>query len=229
MPGEQFDGGAVIVTVGDAGAGHQLVHALQQRGIGAIAVVTSPDDGRIDLAALFSLAIPRGPLTAVIHTHVGAAALEPAPLEQLSDADWDTRCEAQILHAVHVFQAAFDVFGPATDLRSSPRRIIAVVPTTAILGAEQLVPLATTAEGIRSLVRSTARQWGGNGITVNTVAVPLTSLADGAPAGPTVAVASLPPGDPVADLADAVVALLGPAGAVLNGQTLIADRGTVMV
>jgi hypothetical protein len=65
---------------------------------------------------------------------------------------------------------------------------------------------------------------------VNTVAVPSASLAAGAPPGPTVAVASLPgTPDPVDDLADAVTALLGPAGAVMNGQTLIADRGTVMV
>jgi NAD(P)-dependent dehydrogenase (short-subunit alcohol dehydrogenase family) len=230
VPGEQFGGGAVIVTVGGAGAGHQLVRALQARGIDAIAVATSTDDGRTDLAALFALASPGRPLGAVVHTHVEPASLQPATLDSLSDADWDTRCEAQIRHAVHVFQAAFDAFGPAAGPAAPPRRIIAVVPTVAILGAEELVPLATTAEGIRSLVRSTGRQWGGNGITVNTVAVPAASLADGAPPGPTVAVASLPPADdPVEDLADAVAALLGPAGAVMNGQTLIADRGTVMV
>jgi NAD(P)-dependent dehydrogenase (short-subunit alcohol dehydrogenase family) len=230
VPGEQFDGGSVIVTVGGAGAGHKLVSALQQRGVDAIAVATSTDDGRTDLAALFSLASPGRPLGAVVHTHVEPDSLRPATLDTLSDADWDTRCEAQIRHAVHVFQAAFDVFGPAAGRGSSPRRIIAVVPTVAILGAESLVPLATTAEGIRSLVRSTARQWGENGITINTVAVPSASLDDGAPPGPTVAVASLPDTtDHTEDLADAVAALLGPAGAVMNGQTLIADRGTVMV
>jgi NAD(P)-dependent dehydrogenase (short-subunit alcohol dehydrogenase family) len=229
VPGEQFDGGSVIVTVGGAGAGHQLVSALQARGFDAIAVATSPEDGRADLAALFSLASPGRPLGAIVHTHVEPQSLQPAPLDSLSDADWDTRCEAQIRLAVHVFQAAFDVFGPATA-GAPPRRIIAVVPTVAILGAEELVPLATTAEGVRSLVRSTARQWGPNGITINTVAVPSASLAPGAAPGPTVAVPSLPDvADSTEDLADAVAALLGPAGAVMNGQTLIADRGTVMV
>jgi 3-oxoacyl-[acyl-carrier protein] reductase len=230
VPGEQFDGGSVIVTVGGAGAGHQLVRALQARGVDAIAVTTSTDDSRSDLAALFALASPGRPLGAVIHTHVTPESLQPAPLHSLRDADWDTRCEAQIRHAVHVFQAAFDAFGPAAGPAMAPRRIVAVVPTIAILGAEELIPLATTAEGVRSLVRSTARQWGANAITVNTVAVPSASLATGAPPGPTVAVASLPEAaDPVEDLAAAVAALLGPAGAVMNGQTLIADRGTVMV
>lgn len=229
MPGEQFDGETVIVTVGGAGAGHQLVDALQARGIDAVGVATSTADSRADLVELFSLASPGRPLGAVVHTHVEPASLRPATLDTLGDADWDERCEAQIRHAIHVFQAAFDVFGPAAA-GASPRRLVAVVPTIAVLGAEELVPLATTAEGIRSLVRSTARQWGQNGISVNTVAVPTDSLGEGAPTGPIVSVNSLPAAeDPVADLADAVAALLGPAGAVLNGQTLFADRGTVMV
>jgi NAD(P)-dependent dehydrogenase (short-subunit alcohol dehydrogenase family) len=230
VPGEQFGGGSVIVTVGAAGAGHQLVRALHARGVDAIAVTTSTDDSRSDLAALFALASPGRPLGAVVHTHVTPDSLRPATLDSLSDADWDDRCEAQIRHAIHVFQAAFDAFGPIAGPGTAPRRLVAVVPTIAILGAEELIPLATTAEGIRSLVRSTARQWGANGITINTVAVPSASLAIGAPPGPTVAVASLPAADdPVQDLAEAVATLLGPAGAVMNGQTLIVDRGTVMV
>ncbi len=226
---DQVDGGAVIVTTGAAGVGAALVDALQTRGIDAVGVETSTSDSRPDLAALFSLATPGRALGAVVHAHVEPSSLVEAPLTDLGDAEWMDRCERPLLHAVHVFQAAFDVFGPLGD-GAATRRLIAVVANIAILGAASLVPAATTAEGIRSLVRSTGRQWGLHGITANSVAVPLEILGEGAPTSPTVSVPSLPPvDDPIADVADAVVALLGPAGAALNGQTLIADRGTVMV
>lgn len=229
MPLDQADGGAVIVTTGAAGVGTALVDALRARGVDAVGVVTSTADSRSDLAALFSLATSARTLGAVVHAHVDPAALVEAPIGDLDDDEWMERCEAPLLHAVHVFQAAFDVFGPLPE-GGTARRLVAIVPNIAILGAAGLVPAATTAEGVRSLVRSTGRQWGPNGITANSVAVPLEILGEGAPAAPTVSTPSLPPtDDPVGDVADAVVALLGPAGAVVNGQSLIVDRGTVMV
>jgi 3-oxoacyl-[acyl-carrier protein] reductase len=241
VPGEQVDGSsrdrvahvdgdAVIVTIGSAGIGAALVAALRARGVDAIAVSTNAADSRTDLAALFSLASPGRPLGAVVHAHLDAGTLASDPLAGIDDDTWDERCESQVRHAIHVFQAAFDVFGPGAPTGWAPRRLVAVVPTIAILGAPGLVPLATAVEGIRALVKSTGRQWGPNGITANCVAIPLEASAEGAPTGPVVATPSLPPtADPVEDAADAVAALLGPAGAVLNGQTLIADRGTVMV
>jgi NAD(P)-dependent dehydrogenase (short-subunit alcohol dehydrogenase family) len=226
---DQADGGAVIVTTGDAGVGTALVDALQERGIDAVGVATSAGDARVDLAALFALATPGRSLRAVVHAHAEAASLTELPIGDLTDEQWMERCETPLLHAVHVFQSAFDVFGPLAD-GAGTRRLVAIVPDIAILGAPRLVPAATLAEGIRSLVRSTGRQWGQHGITVNSVAVPPEILAVGAPSGPVVAVPSLPPvDDPVDDVADAVVALLGPAGGAMNGQTLIVDRGTVMV
>ena len=228
MPRDQVEG-VVIVTIGRAGLGTALVEALRARGVDATGVATAATDSRGDLVGLFSLAAAGRPLTAVVHAHVDPTSLAEAPIGDLTDEQWIDRCEAPLLHCVHVFQAAFDVFGPLPAGAAS-RRLIAVVADVAILGAPQLVPAATTAEGIRSLVRSTGRQWGGNGITANSIASPLSALAPGAPSGPVVSTPSLPPvDDPVQDVADAAVALLGPAGAALNGQTLIVDRGTVMV
>jgi NAD(P)-dependent dehydrogenase (short-subunit alcohol dehydrogenase family) len=229
VQGEQFGGGAVIVTIGRAGIGERLVQHLVGRGVDAVGVTTDAGDTRADLAALFLLATQGRALHAVVHASVGPASLQASPLHELDDDAWMVRGEDELTHALRVFQAAFDAFGPEPDEAPS-RRIVAIVPNIAILGAPELVPLATTADGTRSLVKSAARQWGGNGITVNSIAIPCEALADGAPAGPVVAVPSLPPvEDPAADAADAVTALLGPAGAAMNGQTLIVDRGTVMV
>ena len=182
MSQEQADGGAVIVTTGDAGVGAALVDALQERGIDAAGVATSAGDARGDLAALFALATPGRSLRAVVHAHADAASLAELPIADLTDEQWMQRCETPLLHAVHVFQAAFDVFGPLAD-GAVTRRLVAIVPNIAILGAPRWVPAATLAEGVRSLVRSTGRQWGQHGITVNSVAVPPEILAIGAPSG----------------------------------------------
>ena len=56
-------------------------------------------------------------------------------------------------------------------LHGGVRRIVVVVPTTAMSGGSHYVHTAAAAEAIRVLVKSAARQWGERGVTVNAVAV----------------------------------------------------------
>ncbi len=46
-----------------------------------------------------------------------------------------------------------------------------MTPTTGMSGGDHYAATAATAEAVRVLVKSAARQWGADGVTVNAVAV----------------------------------------------------------
>lgn len=60
-----------------------------------------------------------------------------------------------------------------TAMQEAGGRIIVVLPTIGMTGAARLVPYTTAVEGIRSMVKSAARQWASDGIAINTIAAPL--------------------------------------------------------
>jgi 3-oxoacyl-[acyl-carrier protein] reductase len=111
--------------------------------------------------------------------------------------------------------------------RSGARRIVVVVPTIGMSGGAQHAHVAATAEALRVLVKSAARQWGRDGITVNAVAVAPELVLDAAAlAGPaTLAPPALaPPGD-----ASAVLDFLcSEAAGDVTGQTVTVDGGRWM-
>lgn len=89
------------------------------------------------------------------------ASTTPIAFEALTDADFDASWEQPMRRAIAAFQDAH---------RAGHRRIIAAVPTIAMSGAPGLAHVAATAEAVRVMVKSAARQWGGDGVTVNCVA-----------------------------------------------------------
>src|SRR5437879_9122429 len=91
--------------------------------------------------------------------HVPAVAPDARPIADLSEDDWDARGEAPLRAALSVCQAAF------AHLKRHGGRIILLTPTAGIVGAAGFVPIATASEGMRSLAKSAARQWGERGIT----------------------------------------------------------------
>lgn len=122
-----------------------------------------------------------------------------------------------------LFQAAHP------HLAGNDGRVVVVVPTLAMAGAAELAPWAATAEAQRLFVKSAARQWGADGITVNCVAPDGTVLGlDPSAAGEMAlsAPALGSTGDPEADLGPIVAFLCSPASHFLTGATLSVDGGS---
>jgi len=165
-----------------------------------------------------------GPPDIVVYGHVDEAALEPAPLVELSDASWDRLCEAAIRAALWTAQAAYPW------LRGRDGRLVFICPAVSLEGAAGLVPYATAVEAQRLLAKSAARRWGRDGITVNVVAPALAALApglagtDAGRTGP-----AIPEGRAsLAGAAAAAVWLASRSATTITGTTIGADGGAVM-
>lgn len=145
-------------------------------------------------------------------------AAEPHAFHELTDEEFDRLWE-QPMRAV--------ITGMVQAHREGARRIVVVTPTTGMSGGDHYAATAATAEAVRVLVKSAARQWGAQGITVNAVAVaPHLFGIDAAVAG---AQSLAPPalGD-AADPAAVIAFLCSPAAAGVTGATISADGGVWM-
>jgi 3-oxoacyl-[acyl-carrier protein] reductase len=162
------------------------------------------------------------------YVHLGPWSEPPpvAPLVSLDDAAFAATFErpfAELLWSLHAAYA---------HLRRPGGRVVVVVPTIGMAGAPGLASFAAAAEAQRLMVKSSARQWGADGIVMNIVAADLTALAPGGVDLPSVALS--PPAlgpSRVADLA-AVARVVGELAAdgatAVTGVTVCADGGTWM-
>jgi 3-oxoacyl-[acyl-carrier protein] reductase len=144
-----------------------------------------------------------------------------AALVDTDDDAWDVRGEALLRAALHDCQRAH------TAMRDRGGRIVLVTPTIALVGAAGLAPFAMAAEGMRTLAKAAARQWGTLGITVNCVAPSLDvfGIRDDADGSVAPALGRVPTLD---DVVAVVASLFGDAGAGLTGTTITVDGGVVM-
>lgn len=198
-----LEGRTVVVTGADQPVGDGLARAL--RGAGAT-VVDRVQPG----------------IDAVVHAAVVAAALEPRRFVDVGDERWDAIWEGTMLGTLDVLQAAHP------HLAHRDGRVVLITPTLSMSGAPELTPWATAVEGQRALAKSTARQWGADGITVNCVA-PSPELygvhvGDMALSAPALGSA----GDAERDLGPVVAWLCSAASHFVTGQTLSADGGVWM-
>lgn len=145
-------------------------------------------------------------------------ATSPGAFNLLTDEEFDRMWE-QPMRAV--ITAMVDAY------RRGVRRIVVVTPTTGMSGGDQYAATAATAEAVRVLVKSAARQWGADGVTVNAVAVaPRLFGVDESVAGE---ISLAPPaladgGDP----ASVIAFLVSPAAGGVTGVTITADGGVWM-
>ena len=203
-----LDGRVVLVTGTDQPLGRGIASALEARGA---RIVDSP--------------LPD--INAVVHARVEPTAVEPHSFMQGDDELWSRVWEGTMRDALALCQSAHPHLA-----RSGNGRVVFIVPTLGMSGAANFAPLATAAEGLRVFAKSTARQWGQDGITVNCVAVaPELTGVDPAVVGD--AALSAPAlgraGDATRDIGPLVAFLCSDESHFLTGATLSADGGGWMV
>jgi NAD(P)-dependent dehydrogenase (short-subunit alcohol dehydrogenase family) len=218
--------GYPVGIIGPEGA-EATAAGLVSAGGRALGVTAEPSD-RAALDDALAGCAGLGTTAAVVLAFYPTSASRSRELVTLDDHEWDSLCEAPIRWCLVGLQSAYQW------LSVSGGAIVVIVPTVSLIGAEGHVAATTSGETQRILAKSAARRWGTSGITVNTVAVPLDTLADEAPGDPGVsAPLSLgPPAlaapDPAIGIASVVASLTGPLGGMVTGSTICLDGGAVM-
>jgi 3-oxoacyl-[acyl-carrier protein] reductase len=153
---------------------------------------------------------------------------DPGPTSRLlietTEAAWRDTAEGAPLRAMRALQRA------RLATLTQCGNIVVIVPSLGLVGAGGLSPYAAGIEAIRAMVKSAARQWAADRISVSLIAVPLGLIvSDAGDLAPHVGRAARKD----ADLLDAVVRtvhfVLSGAGPGLTGSTVVVDGGAVMV
>jgi NAD(P)-dependent dehydrogenase (short-subunit alcohol dehydrogenase family) len=212
-----LDGRVVVIT------GDRFGLAARLGALGAdVTAVPGPFPSRAAVAATFNeVASAHGPIDVVVHAHIPATALRAESLAEMIEGDWEARGEELLRAALFVVQAAF------AQLRERGGRIVLLTPTAGLEGAAGFTPIATATEGMRSLAKSAARQWGARGVTVNCLAPPLSLF--GADVADPVNPPALGRGPTGEDLARAIALLAGDDALAITGATIPIDGGVVML
>jgi 3-oxoacyl-[acyl-carrier protein] reductase len=237
----------VYVLTHGVDAGSAIVAGLSSRGArvawltdGADAPVAESDKhvlriaasfaSRAELETAFAAAVDAvGAPSQVVVSAMPLVALAAADIVTLSDDRWHAACGAAMKSVLYALQASH------THMSAHGGSIVVIGPSLSLAGAPQLVPLSTATEGQRGLVKSTARQWGKLGLTVNWIAAAprgLSSLFDKLPLPvkpDPVPVALGRPLDLGADIVPVIEFLGSAAGRVMTGATLMLDGGEWMV
>jgi NAD(P)-dependent dehydrogenase (short-subunit alcohol dehydrogenase family) len=221
---------AVIAMVG-LPVGDLIAQGLRRIGM-RVAEVDAGFDSRADAEAALAKAAERiGGADLVVHASAMPSALVPCALAALSAQDWHAAVHRSMLASLYCLQAAYRL------QRETGGAVVVVGPSTALVGAAQLVPLMTLAEAQRTLVKSAARQWGRHGMRLNWVGVAARhyapALADVAlPQTPELgppppALGRVP--EPQADVADLIAWLASDGARALTGASFNLDGGDWMV
>ena len=157
--------------------------------------------------------------TTIVVTRI---ATDAKSFDSLTDADFDDAWERPMQEAIESFQAAH---------RARHERLIALVPTIGMSGAAGLAHVAATAEAVRVMVKSAARQWGADGMTVNCIALApeLFGIDPAAVGAVSIAPLALAGKGSVADDVVPLIRMVASADAHhMTGATLNADGGLWM-
>jgi NAD(P)-dependent dehydrogenase (short-subunit alcohol dehydrogenase family) len=211
-----LDGRVVVITGDRLGLGDHLA----QHGA-VVSLLSAPFAARDTIEAGFAdVVATRGRIDVVVHAHFPPSVLVARPMAELAERDWGLG-EAMLPAALFVCQAAF------THLRGRGGRIIMLTPTAGLVGEPGFTPIATASEGLRSLAKAAARQWGAHGITVNCVAPSLALL--GAQVRSPINPPALGRAATVEDLARTIAMLSSDGARSITGTTIPVDGGVTML
>ncbi len=208
---------AAVIGGPDGPAG-QVAQGLRDAGA---EVVVLPPAARAELAEqLIGAGRPR----LVVWAPSPGGAASPTPLLDYDESGWDAVAAQPIRDAIACVQAAGDAF-------DGGGAIVTVLPTLSSRGSAGLTGWSTAAEGVRSLVKVAAREFGPRGITVNAVALPANVLAasEASLDRPGLPAPSLPvPASAGGDVSAIVAALASPPWTSVTGATIAVDGGVWM-
>ena len=205
---------AAVVVGGPGGPAGEVAAGLREQGATVTELAPAP---RAELAeAMRELGVH----LVVCALSPGDAA-SPTPLTEQDEASWDTRACQPLRDAVACFQAAGDVLTGAGT-------IVAVLPTLAMQGSSGFTAWSTAAEGLRSLVKVAAREYGARNITVNAVALPAALLAGSATSLDRPGLPAAKLAVPTTSPAEIIAALAAPPWTAVTGATIAVDGGVWM-
>ena len=149
-------------------------------------------------------------------------------LMRMSDADWDTVLNTNLKGAFHVTRA----FSRAM-LKQRAGRIINIASVIGLMGNAGQCNYAASKGGLIAFTKSTAKEFGARGITVNAIAPGFTETdmtSELKPEVKEVILKQIPLGSfgQAEDIANAALYLAAASGRYVTGQVLTVDGGMVM-
>jgi 3-oxoacyl-[acyl-carrier protein] reductase len=241
-PDPVLPGGRAVVT-GDGPLAAGLATGLQAAGctvvlLGGVAdgaaTVPCGFDSREAVGTALAAAVGTlGGLDLVVHAWSHPAAAEAAVTAEMAEETWASACEGTLDAALWIAQESHPHLRDG-GARGRAGALVYVVTTLAMAGGAGFAALAAAGEGVRALVKSAAKQWASDGLTVNTVAVAPQQVVGGADGEALAHQISLAEpafgrsGDPATDLAPVMALLATPAAGFTAGATLVADGGIWM-
>ncbi len=160
--------------------------------------------------------------------HIPAVTDGPVAVNDQEPHAWAAACEAPMVEAIGVARTIGSLADPSPD--TGTRRLVWILPTTALGGSAGFVGVGAAGEGIRALAKGAAKQWGPSCTTTVLAVSPALLFAGPGPSdeGSLSAPALGGPGDVVTDVASLVDLLADPRNRFTTGGTLVADGGTWM-
>lgn len=220
--------GRSAVVTGSSPLADGIVAGLTELGVG-VAALDCEFTSEAEVAdALAAAERSLDGIDQIVHTWLAPGLVTAHPFMDVDEAAWAAGCE-------HSLEAAWWLARRSPDvLRATSGSLVFVVPTIGMAGAAEFAMLAAVAEGVRVLAKGCGRQWGVDGVTVNTLAAAPHHWLDAATADALTRAISLStpafgtPGDAADDLAPLIVLLDDPDAHFLTANTLVADGGTWM-
>jgi NAD(P)-dependent dehydrogenase (short-subunit alcohol dehydrogenase family) len=213
------------IVVADLEGAEEAAAALPTEALGLRVDVSSEED----TAAMAAAAIERfGRIDALVNNAGIYTSLVPKPFEEIDPAEWRSVMDVNVLGMFLCCRAVM----PQMKAQGEGR-IVNIASGTPFKGVPFLMHYVVSKGAVVALTRALAKEVGGAGVLVNTVA-PGFTMSDGVLANP-VQVQALQEvslkarviqRDQVpADIVGAVVFFCGPESAFITGQALVVDGG----
>ncbi len=217
------------VAVGDLLEPEATLAAITEAGnqvSGGICDIAEPESIRTFVADILDRT---GTIEGLVNNAAMFSSLKPTPFEQISSEEFDRVLQVNVRGTFEVIKAVMP-----TMRRQSYGKIVNIGSSTIFKGATMLLHYVSSKGAIYAMTRALAREVGGDGVRVNTLAPGLT-LSDGVREAGNLSperidedrlTRALPREQLPDDLIGAVAFLLSPESDFMTGQTLVVDGGS---